>query len=95
MGNFIYTRNFCQTLIHSIKEFMKENNLSTISLKDTIFEKKGRWKELFLNENNELRIKHHSCEYIPFEFEEDFEFINSLDIVNLIKIVYDKVAQIK
>ena len=74
---------------------MKENNLSTISLKDTIFEKKGRWKELFLNENNELRIKHHSSEYIPFEFEEDFKFVNSLDIVNLIKIVYDKVAQIK
>ena len=84
------TINYSNALINAIKIFMEDNNLTEVSLKDTIFHKKGGWKSLIIVDD-ELLILHEASYFTKKDFTHNFEFVSLIDIINLQEVVMDKI----
>ena len=84
------TTDYRNTLILAIKLFMEENNLTEVSLADTVFNTKADWKSLIIKDG-ELLVLHQPSQFIDHEWTHDFEFVTLYDIINLQTIVTDKI----
>jgi hypothetical protein len=77
---------YLTTLVEAMKNLMIENNVTEISLEGTIFNKNANWTSLII-EDNKLKYK---GPYGAFEVIN----IHRWDIVNLQKIIYDKMEKL-
>lgn len=85
----VKTNDFINTVINSIEVLMIENGVNEINLDNTPFRENGNWKSIFLNNDNKLMVRILPSEYIKYEWEHDFTYICTIDILNLQKFAYD------
>ena len=81
----VKSTNYLQGLLDSIKALMVENGITEIPMDGTIFAEKAGWKRIFI-ENGELRYENKN-------YTHDFKWVHRWDIVNLQKVVYEKVEK--
>lgn len=86
-------------VLHAIAHLMRENKISVIDMRDTIFGKNGGWEELFINNNGEIgysyRLVEHGDVYtitFPYNANRWQDYIHRFDLPNLLKVVLDKIC---
>lgn len=81
------TDKFYEDFFSMIVNLMKENGVTKIEMKDTIFGKKACWNYIFINENNKLSYSSMICgEEVKIEFTNHFS-LHRMDMPALLECI--------